>query len=76
MGRMRWWAAAALAAPIACFAQAFPAKPIRIVAAEVGGASDFTARLVAQGISGPLGESVIVENRGGTGVIEIGRAHV
>ena len=43
--------------------QAYPAKPIRIVAAEAGGSTDFTTRIVAQGISGPLGQPVIVENR-------------
>ena len=45
--------------------QAYPIKPIRIVTSQPGGSSDFSARLVAQGISGPLGQSVIAENRGG-----------
>ncbi len=44
---------------------AFPLKPIRIVTAAVGGASDFTARLLAQGLSNSLGQPVIVDNRGG-----------
>jgi tripartite-type tricarboxylate transporter receptor subunit TctC len=43
--------------------QAFPNRPIRIVTSLPGGGSDFTARLIAQGISGPLGQPVIVENR-------------
>ena len=43
--------------------QAYPYKTIRIVASGVGGGSDFTARLIAQGISGPLGQPVIVDNR-------------
>ena len=30
-------------------AQPYPAKPIRIITAEVGGGNDFTARLIAQG---------------------------
>ena len=43
--------------------QDFPNKPIRIFTAAAGGVSDFTARQIAQGISGPLGQPVIVENR-------------
>src|SRR5688572_23957696 len=46
------------------FAQDYPSKPIRIVTSAAGGGSDFVARQTAQGISGPLGQSVIVENRG------------
>ena len=44
-------------------AQNYPSKPIRIVTAGVGGTSDFMSRLIAQGISGPLGQPIIVENR-------------
>ncbi len=44
-------------------AQDYPAKPVRILAGAAGGGSDFTARLIASGISGPLGQSVIVDNR-------------
>jgi tripartite-type tricarboxylate transporter receptor subunit TctC len=50
-------------AALAVYAQAFPARPVRIVTAEVGGGSDFTARQIAQGLSGSLGQQVIVENR-------------
>lgn len=45
------------------YGQAYPNKPIRIVTSGLGGGSDFTARLIAQGISGPLGQPVIVDNR-------------
>ena len=48
--------------------QAYPNKIIRIVTAAAGGGSDFIARELAQGISGPLGQQVIVENKG-TGVL-------
>lgn len=48
--------------------QNYPNKPIRIVTSEIGGSSDFMARVIAQGISGPLGQPVITDNRGG-GVI-------
>jgi tripartite-type tricarboxylate transporter receptor subunit TctC len=52
------------------FAQAsYPNKPIRIVTAEVAGGADFVARLIAQGVSGSLGQQVIVENRGGSAII-------
>ena len=60
------WIAAAMTwgAGIAC-AQDFPHKPIRIVTAEPAGGNDFVARIVAQGMTGPLGQPVIVDNRGG-----------
>ena len=45
--------------------QTYPSKPIHIVTSGAGGSSDFTARLIAQGISGTLGQSVIVDNRAG-----------
>ena len=53
-----------LGAGAAC-GQNYPNKSIRIVTSEVGGGSDLGARIIAQGISGPLGQPVIVENRGG-----------
>jgi tripartite-type tricarboxylate transporter receptor subunit TctC len=43
--------------------QDYPNKPIRIVAGAAGGGGDFAARIVAQGIAGPLGQQVIVDNR-------------
>src|SRR5512140_2929408 len=48
--------------------QQYPNRMIRIVTAAAGGGSDFIARIVAQGISGPLGQQIIVENKG-TGVL-------
>src|SRR5690349_8817153 len=45
------------------YAQDYPAKPVRIVTSGAGGASDTLARVVAQGISPPLGQPVIVDNR-------------
>lgn len=44
-------------------AQDYPNRPVRIVTALAGGGSDFTARLIADGISAPLGQPVIVDNR-------------
>jgi tripartite-type tricarboxylate transporter receptor subunit TctC len=44
-------------------AQNYPGKPIRIITSGIGGSADFVSRLIAQGISGPLEQQVIVENR-------------
>ena len=35
--------------------QEFPNKPVRLVSSAPGGAEDFVSRLIAQGITGPLG---------------------
>jgi tripartite-type tricarboxylate transporter receptor subunit TctC len=50
----------------AVFAQDYPNRPIRIVTSEPGGGSDFTTRVVAQGLTSSLGQQVIVDNRAGT----------
>ena len=47
------------------FGQEYPNKPIRLVTSAAGGGSDLIARLIAQGISSQLGQSIIVDNRGG-----------
>ena len=52
-----------LGAPTVC-GQNYPTKPIRVITANAGGGNDIMARLVAQGIAGPLGQPVIVDNRG------------
>ena len=43
--------------------QNFPNKPIRILTGSAGGGNDAASRLIAGGISGSLGQPVIVENR-------------
>lgn len=43
--------------------QDYPNRPLRLVSPGPGGGADFVARFVAQGISGPLGQQVVVENR-------------
>ena len=51
--------------------QAFPSRPITIVVPyPAGGPVDLTARLIAQSVGGSLGQSMLVDNRGGgAGVI-------
>src|SRR5262245_23729493 len=42
--------------------QNFPIKPLRIITQQAGGTSDFSARVIAQAITGPLNQPVVVEN--------------
>ena len=49
--------------------QSFPNKPIRIVTSAPGGGADLVARVIAQGISGPLGQQVVVDNRTGGAIL-------
>ena len=49
--------------------QDYPSKPIRIVTNQAGGGNDTLARLIAPGISGSLGQQVIIDNRP-TGIIQ------
>jgi len=63
------FALAVVALVLSCgiaYAQAWPSKPIRyLVPFPPAGATDILARIVAEKISGPLGQPVIVENRPG-----------
>jgi tripartite-type tricarboxylate transporter receptor subunit TctC len=42
----------------------YPNRPIHVI---VGPSSDVTARIIADRLNGPLGEAVVIENRGGGG---------
>ena len=49
-------------------AQTYPDRPITLVVPyPAGGGNDVLARLVAEKMSKPLGQSIVVENRGGAG---------
>jgi len=59
-------ALAALAISASAHAEVYPAKPIHmIVAYPPGGGTDIVGRMVAQKLGETLGQSVVVENRGG-----------
>ena len=60
-------AGAALLAPRA-FADAWPSRPIKLVAPFApGGGSDFTSRLIAEKLSARLGQTMLVDNKPGAG---------
>src|SRR5262245_3290976 len=45
-------------------AQDYPSKPVRIYCSSAGGGADFVARQISQGISGALGQPMVVVNLG------------
>ena len=60
-------------------AQGFPSRPVTIlVPLAAGGSTDTIGRIMAEGMRGPLGQTVIVENSPGaggtTGVIRVARS--
>jgi tripartite-type tricarboxylate transporter receptor subunit TctC len=59
-----------LATPALARAQAFPARPLRlIIPFTAGGSNDIVGRIVAEGMAARLGQPMVVENRGGAGGI-------
>ena len=61
-------AGASFALAVPASAQTYPAKPLRMVIPFApGGGSDFIGRIAAQQLTESLGQTVVVENRGGAG---------
>jgi tripartite-type tricarboxylate transporter receptor subunit TctC len=70
MENVRLLLAALLAAPLLAWAQAWPAKPIRIVLPfGPGGVADITTRTIAPGLGEALGQQIVVENMPSAGGI-------
>lgn len=67
------WLAASCGAGVQAQGAPFPSRPIRIVVPNAaGGAADITARTVGQKIAGPLGQSVVIENKPSAGGVVAG----
>jgi tripartite-type tricarboxylate transporter receptor subunit TctC len=63
-------AAVALLLPVSALAQSYPSHPIRLVVPYApGGGADAVARIVSKKVSENIGQSIVIENKGGAGAI-------
>lgn len=60
--------AVTLAIPSAALAQTYPQRSIRVIVSfPPGGSTDFIARVLAQHMPASLGQTIVIDNRGGAG---------
>jgi len=65
---LKGWLAIAALLPALALAQGYPTKPVKLVVPFApGGTTDIVARVVSEKIGGPLGQTMIVENKAGGG---------
>jgi tripartite-type tricarboxylate transporter receptor subunit TctC len=56
----------AIVAPMTCFGQEWPSRPVRfIVPFPAGGSTDVAARVIGEALSRTLGQQIVVENKSG-----------
>jgi tripartite-type tricarboxylate transporter receptor subunit TctC len=68
IGRRTLLGGASLALAGRASAQAWPSRPIKLIAPfSPGGGSDFTSRLIAEKLTARLGQTMLVENKPGAG---------
>ena len=65
----KWWAAALVALTAGAASAQYPNKPITMLVPFAPGPTDTVARIVAQAMTKPLGQSFVVENRPSNGGI-------
>jgi tripartite-type tricarboxylate transporter receptor subunit TctC len=64
----KWFAAALMAFAVSALAQNYPNQPIKLIVPwPPGGGVDTSARIISQPLSERLGQSIVIENRGGAG---------
>jgi tripartite-type tricarboxylate transporter receptor subunit TctC len=62
--------ALAALAPLPALAQSYPSRPIKLVVPYApGGGADSVARIVSKRVSEQIGQSIVIENKGGAGAI-------